>query len=290
VQILCPHPTPATRDARPIEQITRDLFVPELYRGSQWTLAIRTGLADLRWISVENRLHTIEVAKRSGNCKVMGGSPGQKKPGHFDVARLRTMPSEATPKPIPSVSFNEAPYRRTPSSTESSPYRDVDRLNVVRPNTFRCTLRRAVNGMDIRSPIQKQLDNFSRGAGDCAMKRRATRAIAAIEQCRFLIQELSNTLRIISVRRGEDWMILGRCGGNRPTATVAVLFQQFGNSVVASLPCHIDKTVAVIPVPFRIRSGIEQQLDNLGMPLAYSKMNRLRVPVALSAPLRILGE
>src|SRR6516225_5994362 len=56
---------------------------------------------------------------------------------------------------------------------------------------------------------------------------------------------------------------------------------------MAAFPCHSDQAVTIVPVPFRVRSGIEQHLNNLGVPFADGEVNRRRIEIAATAQRRI---
>src|SRR5688572_15625556 len=87
-----------------------------------------------------------------------------------------------------------------------------------------------------------------------------------------------------------DGMI--NCGGcrHRTTALRTVRLQHADDVVMAALLCHVDETVSVVAVPFRVCARCEQDLRGFRMAFTNSEVYWRRIPVLLAAQTGIAGK
>src|SRR5262249_59706454 len=115
------------------------------------------------------------------------------------------------------------------------------------------------------------------------MERRASRVIPTIQEVRVRIQKLTNPSKVAGLRSQMYRVILTRLSRRGPPLSIASPLESGRDGIMAAFPCHSDQAVAIVPVPFRVRSGIEQHLNNLGVSFADGEVNRRRIEIAATA-------
>jgi hypothetical protein len=119
------------------------------------------------------------------------------------------------------------------------------------------------------------------------MERRASPVIPTIQQVRVRIQKLTNPSKVAGLRSQMNGVILKRLSRRGPPLSVASPLESYRDGIMAAFPCHFDEALAIVPVPFRVRSGIEQHLNDVGVPFADGEVNRRRIEIAATAKRRI---
>jgi hypothetical protein len=144
-----------------------------------------------------------------------------------------------------------------------------------------------VDRVNVCAAFEEQLDDAARLPNHSTMERRASRVIPTIQQVRVRIQKLTNPSKVAGLRSQMDGVILKRLSRRGPPLSVASPLENYRDGIMAAFLCHSDQAVAIVPVPFRVRSGIEQHLNDLGVPFADGEVNRRRVEIAATAQRRI---
>jgi hypothetical protein len=145
----------------------------------------------------------------------------------------------------------------------------------------------AVDRVNVCAAFEEQLDDSARLPNHSTMERRASTVISTIQQVRVRIQKFTNPSNVAGLRSQMNWVILKRLRRRGPPLSLASPLENYRNGIMAAFPCHSDQAVAIVPVPFRVRSGIEQHLNNLGVPFADGEVNRRRIEIAATAQRRI---
>src|SRR5262245_60004696 len=140
-----------------------------------------------------------------------------------------------------------------------------------------------MNRVYVGTAIQKKLDDCSRASQDCAMKRRASRPVATIEQRGIRIQQLAHTTNMPCFGGKMNRMILVCFRRRRSATTIASLFENSSDGVVATFLRHVYQAFTVVAVPFRVCACIEQDLNDLRMTFANRKMDWRSIEVSLAA-------
>ncbi|HEX3450042.1 MAG TPA: hypothetical protein VHS97_17445 [Isosphaeraceae bacterium] len=141
--------------------------------------------------------------------------------------------------------------------------------------------------MNVCATFKEQLDNAARPSDHSTMERRASRMIPTIQEVRVRIQKFTNPSKVACLRSQMNRLILTCLSRRGPTLAIAGPFERCRDSIMAAFPCHSDQAVAIVPVPFRVRSCIEQQLNDFGMCFAGGEVNRRRIELAATAERRI---
>jgi hypothetical protein len=141
----------------------------------------------------------------------------------------------------------------------------------------------AVHRVDVCAAIEQEVHSFERAPNHRAMQRRASAAVAALEEGRVGVEHLAHARNVIRFRGSMDGMILAR---RHPSHALARILEQSRDALVPTLARHLDQAAIVVGVVLRVGAGIEQHLHGFQMSRPHDEMDRLRVPVLRSSELR----
>ena len=130
-----------------------------------------------------------------------------------------------------------------------------------------------MDGMDVGTPIEEQHDDFSRPSDDRAVKRRASCAVAAVDECRVGIEELADAFDVVGFSRQMNRMIRVGLGRRDSTAACAGALEERGDRFMTAISGHVDQAVAVERRPVRFRASVEQDLHRFKMPFTHRELN-----------------
>lgn len=120
-------------------------------------------------------------------------------------------------------------------------------------------------------------NDVASSAEDGTMERRGAGPIAETDEAPVRIEERLDRFDVSVFRGGVNRMV-GRLR-KRPSETVACLFQDSRDRLVATISGHYDQAAVVQSVPLWIGARVEQQADGLDVSFACGEMNGRRVPV-----------
>ena len=144
-----------------------------------------------------------------------------------------------------------------------------------------------MNGVNVRASIEKKLYDLARPSHHSAVERRATRAISSIQEGRVRIKEFAHTANVAGVGSPMDIMIVAHGRRRRTAALIPSLLQQNRNGLMATLSGHFNQAEAVVPIPLRVGAGLEKKPHHIEMSFSNRKVNRRRIEIAFTAPVRI---
>ena len=168
-----------------------------------------------------------------------------------------------------------------------TPDREIDCLNVVRAEAVGSPQAGTVYRVNVCATFKEQFDNAACPSDHRTMERRASRMIPTIHEVGVRIQKFTNPSKVAGLSSQMNRVILTCLSRRGPTLSIASPLESCRDGIMAAFACHSDQAVAIIPVPFRVRSCIEQHLNNLGMSFADREVNRRRIEIAASAQRRI---
>ena len=134
-----------------------------------------------------------------------------------------------------------------------------------------------MDGMDVGAAIEEQRDNFSGPSDDRPVQRRASRAVAAVDECRVGIEELADALGIAGFSRQMNRMIGVRRGRFDAAALSTCFLEDSRDRVVSAIPGYFDQAVAMVDHAVRFSACFEQDPYRFEMSFPHGELDEVAV-------------